>query len=72
MPSRIVHISDNCFGGYNYSYVVYDGDKEVSGGVSSSEDWVRADAGGNHTRSKYLRMCLEQLLEGIPKEELLP
>jgi len=37
----------------NYSYAVYDGDKIVSTGISSSEGFVINDAGGYHTKEKF-------------------
>ena len=34
-------------------YAVFDGDEEISRGVSSSKGWVRHDAGGYHTKKKF-------------------
>lgn len=41
----------------NYQYAITDKDKiVVATGVSSSESWVRHDAGGYHTKEKFDRL----------------
>lgn len=37
----------------NITYGVFDGEQQVSQGVSSSIDWVKNDAGGFHTKKKF-------------------
>lgn len=39
--------SPNCY------YEVYDGEDRVAGGISSSESWVKHDAGGYHTKANF-------------------
>lgn len=37
----------------NIHYSVYDGEEVVAQGISSSESWVKNDAGGYHTKEKF-------------------
>lgn len=52
LTCKIIKV-EHCFSSPNLTYEVYDGDKVVSTGVSSSEDWVKHDAGGYHTKEKF-------------------
>ena len=37
----------------NYEYAVFDGESIVAVGISSSESFVRSDAGGYHTKETF-------------------
>lgn len=39
--------------GRDIKYVVLDGDEVVASGISSSESWVKYDAGGYHTKKTF-------------------
>lgn len=49
---KIMNVTHGSYG-YNYEYAVFDGEELVSVGVSSSESFVRHDAGGYHTKEKF-------------------
>lgn len=56
---QINEITDQGSPSPNYHYSVWDGDIEVAHGISSSESWVKNDAGGYHTKEKFDKMYPE-------------
>ncbi len=45
--------------GTDYKYSVWDGDKKVAEGTSSSFEWVQHDAGGYHTKKDFDKLYPE-------------
>lgn len=50
---RILRVSPCPSGAWDYTYGVFDADELIAQGISSSERWVRHDAGGYHTKREF-------------------
>lgn len=53
LTCKILDVYQSPWGDETITYGVFDGDKQVAQGVSSSLSWVKNDAGGYHTKETF-------------------